>query len=113
MRKIIFIAVLFISSGFLKTAMAQMDTVRIKTTSICEQCKERIEIDLSFEKGIKSSNLNLKTKIVTVVYNSKKTDEQKIRTAITKIGYDADTLKADPKSFRKLPDCCKHDTKQH
>ena len=90
-----------------------MDTVRIKTTSICEQCKERIEIDLSFEKGIKSSNLNLKTKIVTVVYNSKKTDEQKIRTAITKIGYDADTLKADPKSFRKLPDCCKHDTKQH
>ena len=111
MRKIIFISMFFVMSGFIKTAMAQMDTIRIKTSSICEQCKERIENDLSFEKGIKSSNLDLKTKIVTVVYNPKKTDEQRIRVAITKIGYDADTMKADQKSFRKLPDCCKHESK--
>lgn len=92
---------------------AQNDTIRIKTSSICEQCKERIENDLSFEKGVKSSNLDLKTKVVTVVYNPKKTDAQKIREAITRIGYDADTLKANEKSYRKLPECCKHDGKEH
>ena len=86
---------------------AQMDTVRIKTSAICDQCKERIEHDLSFEKGVKSNVLNLDTKEVTVVYNPKKTDPDKIRVAITKIGYDADSLKADMSAFNKLPDCCK------
>jgi len=94
-------------------AHAQNDTVRIKTSAICDQCKERIENDLSFEKGIKSSNLDLNSKIITVIYSPKKTDSQKIREAITRIGYDADSLKADSKSYNKLPDCCKHPDKQH
>jgi copper chaperone CopZ len=86
---------------------AQTDTVRIKTSAVCDQCKEKIENDLSFEKGVKTVKLDLTTKEVTVVYNAKKTDEQKIREAITQIGYDADTLKANAKAFNKLPDCCK------
>jgi hypothetical protein len=32
---------------------------------------------------------------------------EKIRIAITKSGYDADSLKADPKAFKHLPECCK------
>ena len=103
--KIIFtLVILFIISN---CASAQNDTVRIKTSAVCEQCKEKIENDLSFEKGIKSNRLDLKTKIVTVIYNPKKTDPQNIREAITRIGYDADSLKADLKSYNKLPDCCK------
>jgi|SRR6185369_383472 len=113
MKKIIRIAIILMMSGFLKPATAQTDTARIQTSAICEQCKDRIENDLSFEKGIKSSSLDLKTKIVTVVYNPTKTDVQKIREAITKIGYDADTLTTDPMSYRKLPACCRHDAKQH
>ncbi len=100
-------------SAFMKPVFAQSDTVRIQTSAICEQCKDRIENDLAFEKGIKSSKLDLKTKVVTVVYHTKKTDPQKIREAVTRIGYDADTLKADEKSYRKLPDCCKHESTHH
>jgi hypothetical protein len=44
---------------------------------------------------------------VTVTFNSKKTDEQKIRETISKAGYDADDVKADPKGVTKLDDCCK------
>jgi mercuric ion binding protein len=113
MKKIIFALAFIFILGFVQSIQAQTDTVRIKTSAICEQCKERIENDLSFEKGIKSSNLDLNTKVVTVVYNSKKTNEQKIREAITKIGYDADSLAADPKSYKKLPDCCKHESTEH
>ena len=113
MKKIIFITTILIVSVWTNHATAQTDTLRIQTSAICEQCKERIEGDLSFEKGIKSSNLDLKTKIATVVYNPKKTDTQKIREAITRIGYDADSLKADPKSYKKLPDCCKKESKMH
>jgi mercuric ion binding protein len=104
MKKIILTAVVLIISVSVK---AQTDTVRIKTSAICEECKERIEHDLSFEKGVKSNVMDLNTKEVTVVYNSQKTDPEKIRIAITKIGYDADSLKAEVKAFRRLPECCR------
>ena len=104
--KLIFLGIaIFI---FSQKANAQNDTARIKTSAVCEQCKERIENDLSFERGVKSVKLDIETKIVTVVYNSKKTNQENIRQAITRIGYDADSLKADSKSYQKLPDCCKH-----
>jgi copper chaperone CopZ len=86
----------------------QTDTVRIQTSALCKTCKRTIESDLSFEKGVKKSDLDLKTKIVTVIYDSKKTNPEKIRLAITKSGYDADSLPKDPKAFRRLPDCCKN-----
>ncbi|CAN5683481.1 hypothetical protein BH11BAC1_BH11BAC1_24910 [soil metagenome] len=104
MKKIIgFIIALVFSIA----VQAQTDTVIIKTSALCEQCKEKIEHDLSFEKGVKSNVMNLETKEVTVVYNTQKTDPEKIRMAITKIGYDADSLKAVPKAFDRLPECCK------
>ncbi len=91
---------------------AQNAEVKIKTSAICDKCKATIERDLLFEKGIKKADLDLDSKVVTVVYNSKKTDEQKIRIAITKIGYDADSLAADHAAYLKLPDCCKKDVEQ-
>ena len=95
---------------FLLTFMARAggnDTLKVMTSAVCGECKEIIEKYLSFEKGVESSDLDVKSKVLTVVYNPKKTDAQKIRLAVTKSGYDADSLKADPKAFRKLPECCK------
>jgi mercuric ion binding protein len=100
------ILVLLLSFFSFTNIYSQTDTVRIKTSSLCKQCKEKIEGDLSFEKGVKHSSLDLKTKEVTVVYNPQKTSPEKIRIAITKSGYDADSLKADAKAFRRLPECC-------
>ena len=100
--------VLLFFMGVMTTLVyGQTDTLVVKTSVICNECKERIEHDLSFAKGVKSNVVNLETKEVTVIYNSEKTDPQKIRTAITKIGYDADSLKADQKAFNRLPLCCR------
>ena len=101
------IFLLMLSLAFASIVNAQTDTLVVKTTVLCDECKERIEHDLSFAKGVKSNVVNLDTKEVTVVYNSDKTDPEKIRLAITKIGYGADSLKADPKAFAKLPLCCR------
>lgn len=89
---------------------AQTETtaeIKIKTSAICEMCKETIEKNLAFEKGVKKSVLDVDTKIVTVNYNPKKTSPEKIRKAISKSGYDADDVPADPKAYKKLDDCCK------
>lgn len=93
--------------------VAEGYSISIKTSAICEMCKEAIEYDLAYEKGVKNSNLDLENKVVTVVYNPKKTDPQTIRERITKVGYHADDLYRDPEAYDNLPFCCKdgaHDT---
>ena len=93
-------------------AKSQNETsVEIKTSAICDMCKETIEKALAFEKGIKKSNLDVDSKIVTVVYNPKKTTPEKIRLAISNAGYDADDLAANQKAYKKLEDCCKKGAK--
>ena len=89
------------------------EEVKIQTSAVCGMCKERIEHDLAFEKGVKSVSLDNETKVVTVGYSPSKTTPDKIRLAISKIGYDADDVKADPEAYAKLPGCCKKSNKPH
>jgi len=103
--RIIFFLVFLCSISF--NSSAQMDTAHIKTSAICETCKKIIENDLSFEKGVKSSKLDVPTGMLTVIYNPAKTDLDKIRKAVSKSGYDADSVQADVKAYKHLPDCCK------
>jgi len=95
---------------------ADSDTLRIQTSAECNMCKMRIEKEMAFEKGVKSSNLNLDDMVLMVIYNSKKTDPETIKKRISLTGYDADGIPADPKAYDKLPDCCKkggHDHEDH
>jgi mercuric ion binding protein len=81
--------------------------VKIKTSAICGMCKARIERNLAFEKGVKESTLDVKSKIVTIKYNPAKTDVSKLKANISKTGYDAEEVLADEAGYAKLPSCCK------
>ena len=81
--------------------------VKIKTSAICGMCKARIERNLAFEKGVKESSLDVKTKVVTIKYNPAKTDIDKLKANISKTGYDAEEVPADDAGYNKLPSCCK------
>lgn len=98
---------IIVLAGIFSSAMAEADTLKVKTSAQCEDCKERIENKLNFLKGVKSAALDLTTKEVTVVYDPAKTNPEAIRTAITKAGYDADEIPAEKKAYDKLPKCCK------
>jgi len=108
---IIFFATVF--NGFAKVDPPKTAEVKIKTSAICGMCKKRIERDLGVSKGIVSSNLNLDNKVVTVTYNPNKTNPAKIKSTISKIGYDADEVIADQKSHDALPDCCQKTAAAH
>jgi hypothetical protein len=62
---------------------------------------------MNFEKGVKRATLDVESKELTVIYQSAKTNPDKLRVAVTKIGYDADSIPADPKAYSKLHSCCK------
>ena len=105
MKKLnIFLLIIFLALEL--PAQVESAEVKIMTSAICETCKKTIEHGMSFEKGVRSAKLDVETKVLTVIYNPSKTDENKLRVALTKIGYDADSLKANPKAFHKLPECC-------
>jgi copper chaperone CopZ len=96
-------------------AMSQdkMSEVKIKTSAQCDMCKKRIEKALGLEKGIKSAVLDVDSKVLTVQYRTDKTDSRKVQQAVQSIGYDADALPADPKAYKKLPDCCQKGGHDH
>ena len=81
--------------------------IEIQTSAICEMCQYTLEKDLAFEKGVKEATLNLDDKVMTILYNPKKTDPQTLRERITKVGYHADTLERNPIAYENLPMCCK------
>ena len=101
--------------GFTTVTLAQSKKaeVKIKTSAVCNMCKKTIERDLSYEKGVKESSLDVESQVLTVVYNPEKTDVEKIRKALTNIGYDADSLTANPKAYDNLDDCCKKEMGVH
>ncbi len=87
---------------------AEMKEDSIKTTAVCEECKERIEGKFKQVHKLESYNLNFDTGILTVKYDTDKIELKEIRKIVSQLGYDADETKADPKAYAKLPKCCKH-----
>ncbi len=105
------VLVFFISN----TASAQKSNEKavIKTFLHCDHCKECETCGLKFKtemlkiNGLKMYELDDKAMTFTVYYNPKKTSLQAIKEAISKMGYDADEVKADPQAYESLDGCCK------
>lgn len=111
-KKIIVLALVIVSNiAFAQTKKTA--EIKIQTSAECDMCKKRIESGLAYEKGIKFSNLDVPTKVLTVTYNTDKTSPEKIKQAVSKLGYDADEVKADSIAYTKLPSCCKAGAHDH
>jgi mercuric ion binding protein len=104
MRNIVLIAALLLSMA----AQAQKKTERVDIVSsaVCDMCKQTIESELIYEKGVKKVNVDLATNTVHVEYDAKKSTPSSIRAALIKLGYAADGTLGDEKAFAKLPACC-------
>lgn len=111
MKNVITITLIALTTLFTTSVKAQKAKetaeLKIKTSAQCEMCKNRIEKAMAYEKGIKSSHLDVKTATLTVIYRPSKTKEENILKAISKTGYDANGIEADKKAYENLPDCCK------
>ena len=97
------------------TASAQKTNQKaiIKTVLHCNHCKACETCGMKFKtemlkiKGVRAYELDDENMTFTIFYNEKKTDLQTIKVAISKLGYDADEVKADPEAYESLDDCCK------
>ena len=55
----------------------------------CQNCVKKIKDNLRFEKGVKAINPDLDTKLVTIQYDSEKTNPENLIKAFAKIKYKA------------------------
>ena len=91
--KIILLSVLFLSMTVL-IFNAQNQSKEKKNSEVtfyvgmhCAACKERIEKNIPFEKGVKDLEVDLEKKEVTIIFNPQKTTIEKLKNAVIELGY--------------------------
>lgn len=113
MRNSIFILLFSLFSFSVSAQNSKNEKVVIQTTIHCDHCKacetcgQNFQENLYKIKGLKMYELDEKAMTLTIFYNGKKTTLDEIKLAITKLGYDADEMKADAVAYEKLDGCCK------
>ncbi len=63
----------------------------------CQNCVKKIKDNLRFEKGVKAIDPDLNTKLVTIQYDSEKTNPENLIKAFAKIKYKATVVEPDKK----------------
>lgn len=53
----------------------------------CEDCVEKVNENIAFEKGVKGLEVSLENQTVLIKYDVAKTSEDKLKAAIEKLGY--------------------------
>lgn len=89
-------------------AKSESDTLVVTTTSQmhCANCENKIKDGLRFEKGVKDIITSVEEQTVTIVFNPKKTDKNKLEATFPKFGYQAREVKKGEKVVRNMDEQC-------
>jgi copper chaperone CopZ len=95
------LALLVIVSG-MRTANAQnaaskTATLKMKVEVHCSDCKEKVTTGLKKVDGVKTVDVDVPTKMVTITYDPAKTDKDKLVKAVENIGYRTEFTPKDAK----------------
>jgi len=107
MKKLIFLATIFIS--ILSSAQVKaVQTATIKTpNALCENCKKRIEDYVKYYDGVLEINVNYKKGETKVKFVTDRINIEEIKAYIANCGYDADDVLAAEDAYKRLPLSCK------
>ena len=83
-------------------------TETYKVQGNCGMCEKTIE-KAATKKGQAKADWNVDTKILTVTYNSKKTNPDEILKRVAYAGYDNEKFLAPDQAYEKLHECCKYE----
>ena len=91
--KIVLLVVLLFGAFTMVEAKPDKKKETFSVSMHCDACKQKIERNLAYEKGVLDLDINLKKKTVIVIYDAEKTDVEKITAAFKKLGFEATLLK--------------------
>lgn len=79
----------FLSSIFGKKAEAN-NSVDFKVSLSCGKCVKRVEDLMSVDKAVTSAKIDLASKSVSLKYDDRMTNEQKLKEAIESLGFEVE-----------------------
>ena len=86
-------------------------TQTIKVSGNCDMCKERIE-GVATKKGISSGIWNVDSKMLSLTFDSTKTNVDKILKEVAYAGHDNEKFLAPDDVYADLPGCCQYTREQ-
>ena len=87
---LVILMAVFITATLNTQAQAKKSTdeqVKFNVNMTCQSCVNKIEKNIAFEKGVKKMNVDLVSKTVTLTYDPKRTDVQKLQSGFSKVGF--------------------------
>ena len=111
MKQIIIFTFLFSSICYSQTSSIS-EKASFKVKGVCVMCEERIEKGTVKLKGVKYANWDILSNNISLIYNSRKIDLDKIHRHISLLGHTTDKYKAPEEIYNSLPDCCRYKTNQ-
>ncbi len=101
---ILCLGIAFAGISFARETSA-VDTTQFKVSGVCGMCKSRIE-NAALIKGVKWTQWDLESEVLTVIYRSDKIEADAIHRAVAQAGHDTEKVKATDEAYMKLPRCC-------
>jgi len=84
----------------------------IEVDGVCMMCKKRIETAALKTKGVKYAFWDVKTHMLSLIMDERKTDIKKIQKNIAAVGHDSKEVKATDKAYNSVHPCCKYRDKE-
>lgn len=103
--KYIMTALVMLSFGVSNAQIKNAKTETVKIYGNCSMCETTIE-NAGNVKKVAQVDWNKDTKMATITYDVKKTNQDEILKRIALAGYDSDKFLAPDDVYAKLPECC-------
>lgn len=111
MKKLV-ILLSFVMIGISAQAQKKNAKLSIEVDGICMMCKKRIEKAALSTKGVKFASWDMKTHILSLIIDERKTNKKAVQKAIAKAGHDTKDVKATKEAYEALDPCCKYRDKE-
>ena len=79
---------------------------------VCGMCKVRIEKAALKTKGVKSASWDVKTHMLSLIIDERKTDAKSVQKNIAAIGHSTKEIECSIEAYNNLDACCKYNDEQ-
>lgn len=109
-KLVVIICLVFV--GISTQAQKKNAKVSIEVDGVCMMCKKRIEKAALNTKGVKFAIWDLKTHMLSLIIDERKTNTKKIQKNIAAVGHDTKGIKATDHAYNSVDPCCKYRDKK-
>ncbi|MFY0603867.1 MAG: cation transporter [Flavobacteriaceae bacterium] len=86
--------------------------ISIEVDGVCMMCKKRIEKAALSTKGVKFAIWNVKTHLLSLIIDERKTNVKTIQKNIAAVGHDTKGVRAKDHVYNTIDPCCKYRDKE-